>query len=539
MPYPSTGSREVAGWLLAVMLLISFGLALLTAQRDPWDPDETRYLQVTHEMLERGNPFLLTFNGKPYSDKPPLYFWALALPVAVLGTTSAVAGMLPTLLCFLLLPWAVAVLARSLDLSVITGRWGGLLAVTSLLPALLGGGCRMDLPMTLFMILALAALADVISGKRRTSRRFWIFTGLGVLTKGPLALLLPLVAVLPFLRDVRVRRRLFRPSAVFLGVGIVAAWLVPATILGGRAWFMDAVVHQSAGRAVASFAHREPWWYHLATVPLGLIPWSMLVLGAMVRLASQRHALQGAGRLLLLFPFTTLVLLSVISGKTLLYPLPLYPVAALAAAWWLLENPDTPSRRLALATAGLFGLFLAAFHAFFLAPHRDIALHGAARWAPAVLVALPSLAVVMLATVGAGLAAARAAALVVPLFVASSIPFLAPGMNRLLSLRPFGAAYLEASPHEARGVAYAKVQPGFLLFTGRYFDLLKTPEALLGAVEHDRVVAIEGKTLEHLPAHVRERLEPVAAVPYRHSDIVLIRGAGKAQPPGNPSPGGV
>ncbi len=530
------GSRSVADFLLAVLLISTLGLVLLTAQRDPWDPDETRYLQITHEMLERGNPFLLTFNGEPYSDKPPLYFWVLALPVAVLGPTSTAAGMLPTLLCFLLLPWAVGVLARSLDLDPGTGRWGGVLAATSLLPALLAGGCRMDLPFALFMVLALAALADTISGRARTSRRFWILTAVGVLTKGPLALLLPLLAALPWLRDARTRRRLFRRSSVFLGVTIVAAWLLPAAILGGRAWFMDAVVHQSAGRAVASFAHREPWWYHLATVPLGLIPWSVVILGALTRLASQRHALAGAGRLLLVFPVTTLVLLSLISGKTLLYPLPLYPVAALAAAWWLLEDPEAVSRRLALAAAGLLGLLLAATHAFFLAPHRDLVLEGAARWAPAILVALPSLGAVILAAAGAGLAAARAAALVVPMFLAASVPLLAPGMNRLLSLRPFGEAYLAAAPQDTRGVAYAKLQPGYLLFTGRSFDLLERPGDLEEAVARGRVVAVERKTLARIPAAVADKIEQVTAVPYRHTTIVLVRRRGETSLPPNPRP---
>lgn len=520
----SAGSHRVSAVLTAALLLTVCGLAILTAERSPWDPDETRYLQVAHEMIERGNPFLLTFNGEAYSDKPPLFFWVMIPFVALLGPKSALAGMAPALLSFLLLPWAISVLARSLDLDVMTGRWGGLLATTSLLPALLAGGCRMDLSFSLLIVLALAALARAISGRARTSRAFWVLVGLAVLAKGPLGLLLPLLAAIPLLRDRSARRRVLAPSSVLLGLAVIGAWLIPATAFGGTSWFMDAVVHQSAGRAVDSFAHQEPWWYHLATVPAGLIPWSFVLLAALTRLAGQRHMLAGVGRLLIYFPVVTIVLLSAISGKTLLYPLPLYPVAALAGAWWLLDDPDAPSRRTAVVLAGCLGLLLAAAYAFFLAPHRDIGLSGAARWIPAAAVAAPSLFAILAGIAGAGLAAVRAVALVVPLFIASCVTLIGPGMNGLLSLKPFGQAYEPNSPAGAsHGFAYAKLQPGFLLFTGRPFRLLETPEELLAAANSGAVIAVERKTFLRLPNPVREELESMTQVSYRHSAILVVR----------------
>ncbi len=531
------GSHRVAGVLTAALLLTVCGLAILTAERTPWDPDEARYLQVTHEMIERGNPFLLTFNGKPYSDKPPLYFWVMMPFVALLGPESALAGMAPALLSFLLLPWAVSVLARSLDLDVMTGRWGGLLATTSLLPALLAGGCRMDLTFSLLAVLALAALARAISGRARTSRAFWLLVGLAILTKGPLGLLLPLLAAFPLLGDRSARRRVLAPSSVLLGLAVVGAWLIPATAFGGTSWFMDAVVHQSAGRAVDSFAHREPWWYHLATIPAGLIPWSFVILAALTRLAGQRHMLGGAGRLLLYFPVATILLLSAVSGKTLLYPLPLYPVAALAGAWWLLDDPDAPSRRTAVVLAGGLGLLLAAAHAFFLAPHPDIGLSGAARWIPAAAVAAPSLFAILAGIAGAGLAAVRAVALTVPLFIASCVTLIGPGMNGLLSLKPFGQAYESASPAGVSGgFAYGKLQPGFLLFTGRPFTVLETPSELLATARSGAVIAVERKTFLRLPDPVRKELDPVTQVPYRHSAILIVRA--QREKPSIPAPVG-
>lgn len=80
-PQSSTTAKH-AGLLLALCL----GLWSWTAGLwDLWDADEGRYAQVAHELLGRGNWLLLTLQGEPYDQKPPLPFWIFAAMLKVNG----------------------------------------------------------------------------------------------------------------------------------------------------------------------------------------------------------------------------------------------------------------------------------------------------------------------------------------------------------------------------------------------------------------------------------------------------------------------
>src|SRR5271169_3351566 len=45
--------------------------------------DEPRYAQVAREMLDRNDWVLPTLNGKPWLEKPPLYYWQAMLSYRV------------------------------------------------------------------------------------------------------------------------------------------------------------------------------------------------------------------------------------------------------------------------------------------------------------------------------------------------------------------------------------------------------------------------------------------------------------------------
>jgi 4-amino-4-deoxy-L-arabinose transferase-like glycosyltransferase len=63
-------------------LLLGFCLTLYCLNLGRWDlwkPDEPRYVQVAREMVTGGDWALMHLNGKMYTDKPPLFFWMIAL----------------------------------------------------------------------------------------------------------------------------------------------------------------------------------------------------------------------------------------------------------------------------------------------------------------------------------------------------------------------------------------------------------------------------------------------------------------------------
>jgi 4-amino-4-deoxy-L-arabinose transferase-like glycosyltransferase len=49
---------------------------------DLWAPDEPKFGQITREMLQTNDWFVMHVNREPYSDKPPLFFWLVGLRLA-------------------------------------------------------------------------------------------------------------------------------------------------------------------------------------------------------------------------------------------------------------------------------------------------------------------------------------------------------------------------------------------------------------------------------------------------------------------------
>src|SRR4051812_33784245 len=67
-------------WLLALaLLLIATGIGL----RDPWPADEPRFALVARDMVATGHWLLPRVGGQPYADKPPLFFWLIAVCLEV------------------------------------------------------------------------------------------------------------------------------------------------------------------------------------------------------------------------------------------------------------------------------------------------------------------------------------------------------------------------------------------------------------------------------------------------------------------------
>jgi hypothetical protein len=107
---------------------------------------------------------------------------------------------------------------------------------------------------------------------------------------------------------------------------------------------------------------------------------------------------------------------------------------------------------------------------------------------------------------------------------------LSPTFDRLLSLRPFGEAYYRVAEDAANDpgpVAFGKLQPGYLLFTDARFELLTDTNQLRQALAQGRAAAINVKEADRLSEEAGVFWTVQAEVPYRHTTILLIKGAGQ------------
>ena len=352
-------SRESLGFAL----VLAAGASLLfvgLGNRDFWPPDEPRYGAIAEELRSFAHGFrglvLLHLNGAVYTQKPPLFFWLAALGGAPFGRVSEAAARLPSALA----GFGTLLLVAGLGRSLFRARSGTLAAAVLLtLPSWLqlARSARLDALLTAFVTLAFAAawrLDREIGDARRNRLLLHAAIGLGVLTKGPVALLLPLLGVAAYLgweRRLGDLRRFVSARALLLSVAPGVAWLAAATLLAppgyANASFWDNLVL----RFFSGTAHAQPVWFYVEALPRGFLPWALLWPAAWrCHRAVQREAPSDgdarAWRFLLASIGAAFLFFSLSAGKRGLYLLPIYPLLAIACAEalaaWLDEARTAP-----------------------------------------------------------------------------------------------------------------------------------------------------------------------------------------------------
>ena len=300
------------------------------------DPDEGRHAVISQEMIERGDFVVPRLFGRPFLDKPILFFWSQAASMRLFGMSTAAArlpGMLFALLAIATTGWLARVLfadARRTSGPPIGWVAAGCYA-TMVLPFLLAQAPVHDIAVVPFTNLAIGFLWRVgrDSGLGiRDSIVAGLALGLSILTKGLEGIAIVGVGYSAYLLVTRtLTRRLVLLGILVVGVAVLVAlpWYLamdarePGYL---RYYFLN---RHLLGFTTGTQRHGgQPWWYYLPLLVAGGLPWIVYV---------RRHVLlDAAGTLLWIWPAATLVLLSLSNSKAVTYILPVMPAVALVAS---------------------------------------------------------------------------------------------------------------------------------------------------------------------------------------------------------------
>jgi 4-amino-4-deoxy-L-arabinose transferase-like glycosyltransferase len=320
-------------------------IAAIIAVRPLTAVDETRYATVAWEMYQSGDLLSLRVNGELYGHKPPLLFWLVNLGWTLFGVSTWWPRLLTGLFGIGALLLLVR-LARELDPERPgIGAMALLITASSLYWMAFTGAIMFDLMLAFFVLLGVLGIARASGGRRGAWLLVGAALGLGILTKGPVALLhiLPPALLAPWwLATPPCRPHAasmpwsgwYRGAAVALlaGVGIALAWAVPSALAGGGQFAREIFWYQSVDRMVNTEQHLRPFWFFVATAPLLLLPWLFLpaVWRGLISMAkSQRTCLE---RFALTWAVPVFVGFSLFKGKQIQYLLPVVPAFALLAA---------------------------------------------------------------------------------------------------------------------------------------------------------------------------------------------------------------
>lgn len=358
---------EKRGLPLALGALLVTAVASLGLGRPELsDADECRSGVLVRALLDGQSVFSVRTPDGYLCEKPPLFYLLSAAAVAWVDSDEA--GLR-----------AVSVLF-GLGILLLTGflarLYAGPRAAWPAAAALAANplflrNLRQALPdMTLsFFVLASwtawrAARAGVL---RPWPAAVWggLFAGLATLSKGPLGLFLPGVAVAgELLWEAWRSRRLSGRTCALLGiagilaVGLALLWYLPAALVNGREFLETSVLEENFRMPLGKpqgigVSHRKPWFYYLGVQLTALWP-ALLVLPSGIR-ALRDPLWRRAARDALFFGGLGFLLFQLAANKRAHYLLPLQPVGALLVGL-AAARAACPSARSDRACAAAFGL---------------------------------------------------------------------------------------------------------------------------------------------------------------------------------------
>ncbi len=245
--------------------------------------DEPRYAQVAREMLDRHDWITPTLSGRPWLEKPPLYYWQAMVAYSVFGVSDA-SARIPSALDATLLVVAVYFFFRKFrrgvetDAALITASCTGIIGYAR--------AASMDMPLAAaFGIGMLAWWAWRESASRIYLAGFYACMALGMLAKGPVAPFLAAAVIVLFAaatNDLRLLLKTLWWPGILLFCAISLPWYV-AVQAANPQFFREFILEHNLARFSSNlYHHPEPFWYYVPVTAIALVPWIVLVAVAAV-----------------------------------------------------------------------------------------------------------------------------------------------------------------------------------------------------------------------------------------------------------------
>jgi 4-amino-4-deoxy-L-arabinose transferase-like glycosyltransferase len=258
-------------------------------------PDEPRYAWIARDMAETGDWVTPRLYGKPWFEKPPLFYWGAALSFKLFGVSEA-SARLPSAISALLATLALAWLALRLY-GAETARWLLLLLPTSVGMIGFSHAAATDMPFSGMLTIAMVCAAVVLGLTRNENspilpRSPWLtlilfgfFLGLAVLAKGPAAIILSGGAVFfwaLFTKRWRDAFRLFHPAAIAAFCLTALPWYIVCARRNPDFFRIFIIEHNFKRFLTPEFQHVQPFWFYGAVLLIALLPWTALAVWPLI-----------------------------------------------------------------------------------------------------------------------------------------------------------------------------------------------------------------------------------------------------------------
>ncbi|HST11310.1 MAG TPA: glycosyltransferase family 39 protein, partial [Terriglobales bacterium] len=341
-------NHRIREWLLLVgfcIFLFFYGLG----QFGLVGADEPRYAQVAREMLARHDWVTPTLGGKPWLEKPPLYYWQAMAAFAIFGVHDW-AARVPSAVDASLIVLAVYLFLRKLrpgiplDGALMTASAAGIVGFAH--------SASTDMPLaTMFSLAMLCWYAWWESREQKLLYGFHFFLALGVLAKGPVAVVLAGAVIVLFAIAAGNSRIILKSiwlPGMFVFFVVAMPWYL-AVQLRQPEFFRVFILEHNLGRFGSDlYHHSQPIWFYIPVATLALVPWVAFVGAAKLEVLrawwTERRALFETGDalnvFLILWLSVPILFFSLSRSKLPGYILPAIPAGTLLVAEYVRRHID-------------------------------------------------------------------------------------------------------------------------------------------------------------------------------------------------------
>lgn len=262
---------------LAVVVIVSFFWQLGAVPL--FDLDEGAFSEATREILATGNFIATYLDGAPRYDKPILSYWLQALSVTLLGADEF-AFRLPSALAATLWMAAIFIFTRQ-QLDQRSAYVAVLLSANVVGVIMIGRAATADALLNLWLALIFFDMYRYFEkADTRLICRVFLWLGLGFLTKGPVIIVLPLLASGLFVLFSQDHRKLWWKALIhwpgwLIFLIVIVPWHVLVFFEQGVDYFIGFFLEHNLQRfSQTREGHGGFLLYYFLALPLILLPFS-------------------------------------------------------------------------------------------------------------------------------------------------------------------------------------------------------------------------------------------------------------------------
>ena len=268
-------------WILLIAAIF-FGFWFNLGGVPLFDLDEGAFSEATREMLASGNYLTTYLNGALRFDKPILIYWLQALSVKSFGLDEF-ALRFPSALAATV--WVVLLYRFTRRFySHNTALMAAFMMATALQITIIAKAAIADSLLNLFIASTMFLIyCYTLERKRSTLYAIFALIALGALTKGPVAILIPLAVSFLFLASKKELKlwvqMVFNPIGILIFLLIAGPWYLLEYLDQGEAFIDGFFLKHNLNRFNTSFeGHSGSLFYYIPVVLVGVLPYTTLFL---------------------------------------------------------------------------------------------------------------------------------------------------------------------------------------------------------------------------------------------------------------------